>query len=84
MSLAFALHLPHRRRHCPPAPPLPVRTGPVCHHILPPHHAASEDDIAAVKAERAAAVRAGNRDLVAALNMRLQPCDNQGPAEVTR
>lgn len=80
--MSFTLHLP-RRHHCPPAPPLPVRMGPVC-HCSAINHAVSAADIAAVKGERARAVKAGNSDLVDALDMRLQECGNQGPAEVTR
>ena len=83
MSLTLHLPLIHRRPKCPPAPPLPVRTGPVCHHGTL-NHAVSASDRAAVEAERAAAIAAGNLCLVDALDMRLLECDKQGPAQVTR
>ena len=81
--MTFALHLPHRRPHCPPAPPLPVRTGLVC-HCRAINHAIGWDAQLAVRAERLLARLNNNPDLVGALSMRLGPCAKQGPAEVTR
>ena len=80
--MTFALHLPHRRPHCPPAPPLPVRTGPVCHWPVF-DHAVSDDAKLAAGAELLLARLSGNTDLIAALRMRLAMCPSAGPAEVT-
>jgi len=80
--MSLALHLP-RRPHCPPAPPLPVRMGPVC-HCRAINHAVGDDAKLAARAELLLARLHGNADLAASLRLRLEVCPTPGLSAVTR